>query len=335
MANKIFESSSFSEVFSHAFVFLLKLEDPLKVGRPKSDFYLSLTYEKEGTEEKERAQLFQTKENLSFLLISEEISSSSARKLLKLEVFIAETIHRDAKVAYFDTYLEVPSALLKKEFLALAPWEDLLLKELQKKLLAPKRSYSLFKILKILNKKNACYELAKRISQNSFVDPVAFLDVRSFLEMVEFQSQVKTFKEGDVFQRFKAQLLKKEKSKDNKLSVFLTRKKNVAADKISQKKPAGDWLILSPLGVKEKEKTQERLKLEKWGNFLLASKPFMSAENFKRISLCKCLELDFYLSCDLLSNWEIEKILWDESEDDVYLKALWSLLLEVFYVSKS
>lgn len=331
MENKIFENTSFLEVFSHRFVFLLKLEDLLKVGRPKSDFYLSLTYEKGGKEEKERAQLFQTRENLSFLLISEEISSSSARKLLKLEVFVDEIVHRDAKVVYFDTYLEVICAALKKELFALAPWEDLLLEELQKKLLAPKRSYSLFKILKILNKKNASYELAKRINQNSsYVDPVALLDVRSFFEMVEFQSQVKTFKEGDVFQRFKAQLLKKEKSKDNKLSVFLSRKKNVAADKISQKKPAGDWLILSPLGVKEREKTQERLKLEKWGDFLLASKPFMSAENFKRISLWKCLELDFYLSCDLLSNWEIEKILWDESEDDVYLKALWSLLLAAF-----
>ena len=155
--------------------------------------------------------------------------------------------------------------------------------------------------------------------------------MRSFLEISQFQSLAKSFEEGEVFHDFRTLLIRREKKRDKKISVFLTRKEKIAAaDEILKNSYKGNWLILKTLGVQEEEKIQERLKLEKWGDFLVASKPFVSLKDLKKISLWKCFQLDFYLSCDLLSNWEVEKILWDESEDDFYLKSLRRLLAVAF-----
>ncbi len=328
MENKIFEKSSFLDVFSCAFVFLIKVEDFLGPTSFSCCFSLLLTYDNEGKEEKEKSFLSQTKENLPFMFVSKEISSSKTKKLLKLEVFGEQAVYMNSKVTYFDFYSGALSSRLKKELLALASWGEILFAETQKKVLNPRRSYSLFKIFKILNKKNVCYELAKKISvSSSLIDPHILEDVRGFLEISQFQSLVKSFEEGDAF---KDLLTRREKNGDKKISVFLTRKENVAAEEISKNAYKGSWLILKTLGVQEKAKAQERLKLEKWGDFLVATKPFVSLKDLKKISLWKCFQLDFYLSCDLLSNWDVEKILWDESEDDFYLKSLRRLLAVAF-----
>ena len=331
MENKIFESSSFLEVFSQAFVFLIKVEDFLKRTSFRGCFSLFLTYENEGKEESEKSFLSQTKEHLPFLFVSKKISSSKTKKLLRLEVFGEQPIYASSRVTYFEFYSGVLSAPLKKELLALASWDQILLTEIQKKVLNPRRSYSLFKIFKILNKKNVCYELAKKISvSSSSIDPLILEDVRSFLEISQFQSLVKSFEEGEVFHNFKTLLTRREKKREKKISIFLTRREKTAADEILKNSYQGSWLILKTLGVQEKEKAQERVKLEKCGDFLVASKPFVSLEDLKKISLWKCFQLDFYLSCDLLSNWEVEKILWDDSQDDFYVKSLRRLLMAAF-----
>jgi hypothetical protein len=331
MENKIFEKSSFLDVFSCAFVFLIKVEDFLKPTNFRRGFSIFLTYENEGKEEKEKYFLSQTEENLPFMFVSKEISSSKTKKLLKLEVFGEQAIYSNAQVTYFDVYSGCLNAALKKEFIALASWDEIFFAETQKKVLNVRRIYSLFKIFKILNKKNVCYELAKKISvSSSLVDPLILEDVKRFLEIFQFQSQVKSFEEGEAFDAFRSLLKRREKKGDKKTAVFLTRKENVAAEEISKNSYQGSWLILKTLGVQEEKKTQERLKLEKWGDFLVATKPFVSLKDLKKISLWKSFQLDFYLSCDLLSDWEIEKILWDESQDDFYVKSLRRLLAVAF-----
>ena len=134
MENKIFEESSFLEVFSCAFVFLIKVEDFLKPTSFRSGVSMFLTYENERKEEKEKSFFSQTKENLSLLFVSKTISSSETKKLLKLEVFSEQAVYMNSQVTYFDFYSGVLSSPLKKELLALVSWYEILLTGIQKKL---------------------------------------------------------------------------------------------------------------------------------------------------------------------------------------------------------